>query len=156
MQSWAAPGRSGTKLGTSQSAVQPTVPSTHGCCHAVLRDSQAVCQEVTCHGWEGMGTPLSLRLRGHAVLSCTDWREYDGRAPRRRGQAEALDHLLGQVKTVHQHCICHGEHTAQRCREAGVGDPAKSPRVVASSRGWGGTRSRSVPWMGIAGREFGQ
>ncbi|XP_010143742.1 PREDICTED: ankyrin repeat and fibronectin type-III domain-containing protein 1-like, partial [Buceros rhinoceros silvestris] len=35
------------------------------------------------------------------------WREYDGRAPRRRGQAEALDHLLGQVKTVHQHCVCH-------------------------------------------------
>ncbi|KFP83796.1 Ankyrin repeat and fibronectin type-III domain-containing protein 1, partial [Acanthisitta chloris] len=34
-------------------------------------------------------------------------REYDGRAPRRKGQAEALDHLLGQVKTVHQHCICH-------------------------------------------------
>lgn len=41
-----------------------------------------------------------------------DWREYDGRAPRRRGQAEALDHLLGQVKTVHQHCVCHGESAA--------------------------------------------
>ncbi|KAF4798511.1 Ankyrin repeat and fibronectin type-III domain-containing protein 1 [Turdus rufiventris] len=43
----------------------------------------------------------------HGNQHRADWREYDGRAPRRRGQAEALDHLLGQVKTVHQHCICH-------------------------------------------------
>lgn len=54
-----------------------------------------------------------------------DWREYDGRAPRRRGQAEALDHLLGQVKTVHQHCVCHGE-SAARCGPGGSAGPQGS------------------------------
>lgn len=81
-------------------------------------------------------------------MSPADWREYDGRAPRRRGQAEALDHLLGQVKTVHQHCVCHGECTALR---GGWGEgSSRTPQDCGV--GWGGTSSRSVPWMSIAGR----
>ncbi|XP_030340391.1 ankyrin repeat and fibronectin type-III domain-containing protein 1-like isoform X4 [Strigops habroptila] len=60
--------------------------------------------QVSAYNMKGWGPPqASMPL--FAVPS--NWREYDGRAPRRRGQAEALDHLLGQVKTVHQHCICH-------------------------------------------------
>lgn len=90
-------------LGISQSLPRD---AQHPClvpCHAVP------CWEVMYLGEEGMGPPFTPRPRGDASMSPTDWREYDGRAPRRRGQAEALDHLLGQVKTVHQHCICHGE-----------------------------------------------
>ncbi|KAH0631849.1 hypothetical protein JD844_019721, partial [Phrynosoma platyrhinos] len=48
----------------------------------------------------------NLQITIHGLVS-VNWREYDGRAPRRRGQAEALDHLLNQVKMVHQHCVCH-------------------------------------------------
>lgn len=36
------------------------------------------------------------------------WRDIDGRAPRQRGQKEALDQLLGQIKEAHRHCVCHG------------------------------------------------
>ncbi|KAL9835592.1 LOW QUALITY PROTEIN: ankyrin repeat and fibronectin type-III domain-containing protein 1-like [Geothlypis trichas] len=59
---------------------------------------------VSAYNMKGWGPPQAS-TPPFAIPS--NWREYDGRAPRRRGQAEALDHLLGQVKTVHQHCICH-------------------------------------------------
>ncbi|XP_015498782.1 ankyrin repeat and fibronectin type-III domain-containing protein 1-like isoform X1 [Parus major] len=59
---------------------------------------------VSAYNMKGWGPPQAS-MPPFAIPS--NWREYDGRAPRRRGQAEALDHLLGQVKTVHQHCICH-------------------------------------------------
>ncbi|KAI9536640.1 hypothetical protein NQZ68_031714 [Dissostichus eleginoides] len=35
------------------------------------------------------------------------WRDIDGRAPRQRGQKEALDQLLGQIKEAQRHCVCH-------------------------------------------------
>ncbi|XP_064245956.1 ankyrin repeat and fibronectin type-III domain-containing protein 1-like isoform X6 [Passer domesticus] len=59
---------------------------------------------VSAYNMKGWGPPQAS-VPPFAIPS--NWREYDGRAPRRKGQAEALDHLLGQVKTVHQHCICH-------------------------------------------------
>ncbi|NXW10422.1 ANKF1 protein, partial [Fregetta grallaria] len=60
--------------------------------------------QVSAYNMKGWGPPQAS-MPPFAIPS--NWREYDGRAPRRRGQAEALDHLLGQVKTVHQHCVCH-------------------------------------------------
>ncbi|XP_030906121.2 ankyrin repeat and fibronectin type-III domain-containing protein 1-like isoform X1 [Melopsittacus undulatus] len=60
--------------------------------------------QVSAYNMKGWGPPQAS-VPPFAIPS--NWREYDGRAPRRRGQAEALDHLLGQVKTVHQHCLCH-------------------------------------------------
>ncbi|KAM6378853.1 ankyrin repeat and fibronectin type-III domain-containing protein 1-like isoform 3-T3 [Pluvialis apricaria] len=60
--------------------------------------------QVSAYNMKGWGPPQAS-VPPFAIPS--NWREYDGRAPRRRGQAEALDHLLGQVKTVHQHCVCH-------------------------------------------------
>ncbi|XP_025059431.1 ankyrin repeat and fibronectin type-III domain-containing protein 1-like [Alligator sinensis] len=60
--------------------------------------------QVTAYNMKGWGPPQAS-VPPFAIPS--NWREYDGRAPRRRGQAEALDHLLSQVKTVHQHCVCH-------------------------------------------------
>lgn len=138
-RAWVLLGRVAQNWGISQSPACPEVPSTPNCCHAMLClwDTRVGCQEVMCRGEEGTGTPFSPRPKGDAGLSPTDWREYDGRAPRRRGQAEALDHLLGQVKTVHQHCVCHGECMAQRCGEPGVGDPTGPPKVVVWSRGLG-------------------
>ncbi|XP_077172551.1 ankyrin repeat and fibronectin type-III domain-containing protein 1-like isoform X3 [Paroedura picta] len=59
---------------------------------------------VFAYNMKGWGPP-QISTPPFAIPS--NWREYDGRAPRRRGQAEALDHLLTQVKTVHQHCVCH-------------------------------------------------
>lgn len=80
-----------------------------------------------------------------------DWREYDGRAPRRRGQAEALDHLLGQVKTVHQHCVCHGESAAPGgpgglCCSPGLRDsPAEAQGAgVARRNGMSSGAARAV------------
>ncbi|XP_074697052.1 ankyrin repeat and fibronectin type-III domain-containing protein 1-like isoform X3 [Strix aluco] len=60
--------------------------------------------QVSAYNMKGWGPPQAS-VPPFAIPS--NWREYDGRAPRRRGQAEALDHLLSQVKTVHQHCVCH-------------------------------------------------
>ncbi|XP_075575100.1 ankyrin repeat and fibronectin type-III domain-containing protein 1 [Pelecanus crispus] len=60
--------------------------------------------QVSAYNMKGWGPPQAS-VPPFAIPS--NWREYDGRAPRRRGQAEALDHLLGQVKTIHQHCVCH-------------------------------------------------
>ncbi|XP_071976325.1 ankyrin repeat and fibronectin type-III domain-containing protein 1-like isoform X3 [Engystomops pustulosus] len=60
--------------------------------------------QVSAYNMKGWGPPQTS-LPAFAIPS--NWREYDGRPPRRRGQAEALDLLLGQVKTGHQHCVCH-------------------------------------------------
>ncbi|XP_062999407.1 ankyrin repeat and fibronectin type-III domain-containing protein 1-like isoform X1 [Elgaria multicarinata webbii] len=60
--------------------------------------------QVFAYNMKGWGPPQTS-VPPFAIPS--NWREYDGRAPRRRGQAEALDLLLNQVKTVHQHCVCH-------------------------------------------------
>ncbi|KAM3916305.1 ankyrin repeat and fibronectin type-III domain-containing protein 1-like isoform 1-T1 [Leptodactylus fuscus] len=60
--------------------------------------------QVSAYNMKGWGPPQTS-LPAFAIPS--NWREYDGRPPRRRGQAEALDLLLSQVKTGHQHCVCH-------------------------------------------------
>ncbi|XP_064423475.1 ankyrin repeat and fibronectin type-III domain-containing protein 1 isoform X1 [Latimeria chalumnae] len=36
----------------------------------------------------------------------SNWKEYDGREPRHRGQIEALERLLQQVQAAHQHYSC--------------------------------------------------
>ncbi|XP_075035574.1 ankyrin repeat and fibronectin type-III domain-containing protein 1-like isoform X4 [Mixophyes fleayi] len=60
--------------------------------------------QVSAYNMKGWGPP-ETSLPAFAIPS--NWREYDGRASRRRGQTEALDLLLSQVKTGHQHCVCH-------------------------------------------------
>ncbi|XP_064009195.1 ankyrin repeat and fibronectin type-III domain-containing protein 1-like isoform X2 [Pogoniulus pusillus] len=69
-----------------------------------LTSGTAYYVRVSAYNMKGWGPPQAS-VPPFAIPS--NWREYDGRAPRRRGQAEALDHLLSQVKTVHQHCVCH-------------------------------------------------
>ncbi|XP_053550389.1 ankyrin repeat and fibronectin type-III domain-containing protein 1-like [Bombina bombina] len=60
--------------------------------------------QVSAYNMKGWGPPQTS-LPAFAIPS--NWREYDGRAPRRKGQAEALDQLLSQVKNSHQNCVCH-------------------------------------------------
>nr|XP_023674981.1 ankyrin repeat and fibronectin type-III domain-containing protein 1-like isoform X2 [Paramormyrops kingsleyae] len=60
--------------------------------------------QVSAYNMKGWG-PAQMSVPACAVPS--SWREVDGRAPRQRGQKEALDQLLGQIKEAHRHCVCH-------------------------------------------------
>ncbi|XP_069011849.1 ankyrin repeat and fibronectin type-III domain-containing protein 1 isoform X1 [Embiotoca jacksoni] len=59
---------------------------------------------VSSYNMKGWGPPLASTP---ACSTPSSWRDIDGRAPRQRGQKEALDQLLGQIKEAHRHCICH-------------------------------------------------
>ncbi|KAM6054345.1 ankyrin repeat and fibronectin type-III domain-containing protein 1-like isoform 1-T1 [Chlamydotis macqueenii] len=84
-------------------AVVDKLKNLHFTIHGLVSGT-AYYVQVSAYNMKGWGPPQAS-VPPFAIPS--NWREYDGRAPRRRGQAEALDHLLGQVKTVHQHCVCH-------------------------------------------------
>ncbi|KAL6095149.1 uncharacterized protein ACO6RY_16409 [Pungitius sinensis] len=60
--------------------------------------------QVSAYNMKGWGPPQAS-IPGCAAPS--SWRDIDGRAPRQRGQKEALDQLLGQIKEAHRHCVCH-------------------------------------------------
>ncbi|XP_035261553.1 ankyrin repeat and fibronectin type-III domain-containing protein 1 isoform X2 [Anguilla anguilla] len=60
--------------------------------------------QVCAYNMKGWGPPQS------SVPACaapSSWREIDGREPRQKGQKEALDQLLEQIKDTHRHCVCH-------------------------------------------------
>ncbi|KAM6114054.1 LOW QUALITY PROTEIN: ankyrin repeat and fibronectin type-III domain-containing protein 1-like [Pterocles gutturalis] len=78
--------------------------------------------QVSAYNMKGWGPPQAS-VPPFAIPSI-NWREYDGRAPRRRGQAEALDHP-GQVKTVHQHCVCHEPCNQPQSRKHSVSKSLK-------------------------------
>lgn len=52
-------------------------------------------------------------LRLSLPVTCPDWRESDGREPRRRGHIEAMERLLQQVRATHTHYCCGGK--SERC-----------------------------------------
>ncbi|XP_049916701.1 ankyrin repeat and fibronectin type-III domain-containing protein 1 isoform X1 [Epinephelus moara] len=60
--------------------------------------------QVSAYNMKGWGPPL---VSTPACAVPSSWRDIDGRAPRQRGQKEALDQLLGQIKEAHRHCVCH-------------------------------------------------
>ncbi|XP_068610755.1 ankyrin repeat and fibronectin type-III domain-containing protein 1 [Brachionichthys hirsutus] len=60
--------------------------------------------QVSAYNMKGWGPPL---FSTPVCAAPSSWRDIDGRAPRQRGQKEALDQLLGQIKEAHRHCICH-------------------------------------------------
>uniref|UniRef100_A0A8C2Z7A9 Fibronectin type-III domain-containing protein n=1 Tax=Cyclopterus lumpus TaxID=8103 RepID=A0A8C2Z7A9_CYCLU len=60
--------------------------------------------QVSAYNMKGWGPPL---VSIPACAAPSSWRDIDGRAPRQRGQKEALDQLLGQIKEAHRHCVCH-------------------------------------------------
>ncbi|XP_046888294.1 ankyrin repeat and fibronectin type-III domain-containing protein 1 [Hypomesus transpacificus] len=59
---------------------------------------------VSAYNMKGWGPP---QISTPSCATPSSWREIDGRAPRQRGQKEALDRLLGQIKEEHRHCLCH-------------------------------------------------
>nr|XP_015817574.2 uncharacterized protein ankfn1 isoform X1 [Nothobranchius furzeri] len=58
---------------------------------------------VSAYNMKGWGPPTSS-LPPSAVPS--NWRESDGREPRRRGHIEAMERLLQQVRATHTHYCC--------------------------------------------------
>ncbi|XP_069036950.1 ankyrin repeat and fibronectin type-III domain-containing protein 1 isoform X3 [Lepisosteus oculatus] len=62
---------------------------------------------------------LAYNMKGwgpaqRSIPSCAEpssWRDVDGCELRHKGQKEALDQLLSQIKEAHQHCRCH-----EQCR----------------------------------------
>uniref|UniRef100_A0A8C4ELN8 Ankyrin repeat and fibronectin type-III domain-containing protein 1 n=1 Tax=Dicentrarchus labrax TaxID=13489 RepID=A0A8C4ELN8_DICLA len=60
--------------------------------------------QVSAYNMKGWGPPL---VSIPACAAPSSWRDIDGRAPHQRGQKEALDQLLGQIKEAHRHCVCH-------------------------------------------------
>ncbi|XP_028332922.1 ankyrin repeat and fibronectin type-III domain-containing protein 1 isoform X2 [Gouania willdenowi] len=60
--------------------------------------------QVAAYNMKGWGNP---QVSTPACSAPSSWRDIDGRAPRQRGQKEALDQLLGQIKEAHRHCVCH-------------------------------------------------
>ncbi|KAA8581665.1 hypothetical protein FQN60_003246 [Etheostoma spectabile] len=65
--------------------------------------------QVSAYNMKGWGPPL---VSTPACAAPSSWRDIDGRAPRQRGQKEALDQLLGQIKEAHRHCVCHEQSRA--------------------------------------------
>ncbi|XP_067859740.1 ankyrin repeat and fibronectin type-III domain-containing protein 1 isoform X2 [Heptranchias perlo] len=59
---------------------------------------------VTAYNMKGWGPP---QLSTPTCATPSNWREYDGKQLKRSGQTEVLDHLLNQIKNIHQHCLCH-------------------------------------------------
>lgn len=53
----------------------------------------------------------SPALKFHSVcFFCSiDWKDYDDREPRHKGQSEVLEGLLQQVRALHQHYSCRGK-----------------------------------------------
>ncbi|XP_047233308.1 uncharacterized protein LOC124875292 isoform X2 [Girardinichthys multiradiatus] len=60
--------------------------------------------QVSAYNMKGWGPP---KVSIPACAAPSSWRDIDGHPPRLRGQKEALDQLLGQIKEAHRHCACH-------------------------------------------------
>uniref|UniRef100_A0A1A8FYA0 Ankyrin repeat and fibronectin type-III domain-containing protein 1-like n=4 Tax=Nothobranchius korthausae TaxID=1143690 RepID=A0A1A8FYA0_9TELE len=60
--------------------------------------------QVSAYNMKGWGPP-KVSTPSCAVPS--SWRDVDSQVPRQRGQKEALDQLLGQIKEAHRNCVCH-------------------------------------------------
>ncbi|XP_023196155.1 ankyrin repeat and fibronectin type-III domain-containing protein 1-like isoform X1 [Xiphophorus maculatus] len=60
--------------------------------------------QVSAYNMKGWGPP---KVSTPACAVPSSWRDVDGHPPRQRGQKEALDQLLGQIKEAHRHCACH-------------------------------------------------
>lgn len=104
-----------TRFFISQSTNRPTQPyslassSSHHLCFSVI----VVPEQLKRLVWRSLTiyflTNAALCMFALVSRLCSaGWRDVDGRAPRQRGQKEALDQLLGQIKEAHRHCVCHG------------------------------------------------
>lgn len=51
----------------------------------------------------------ALKFPSVCFFCSIDWKDYDDREPRLRGQSEVLESLLQQVRALHQHYSCRGK-----------------------------------------------
>lgn len=58
-------------------------------------------------GW-GEASP-ALKFHSVCFFCSIDWKDYDDREPRHKGQSEVLEGLLQQVRALHQHYSCRGK-----------------------------------------------
>ncbi|XP_041938005.1 ankyrin repeat and fibronectin type-III domain-containing protein 1 isoform X3 [Alosa sapidissima] len=62
--------------------------------------------QVSAYNMKGWG-PAQTSVPACATPS--SWRDIDGRAPRLKGQKEALEQLYVQIKDSHRQCVCHDQ-----------------------------------------------
>ncbi|OCT62709.1 ankyrin repeat and fibronectin type-III domain-containing protein 1 isoform X1 [Xenopus laevis] len=80
------------------------------CTIAGLRMGHVYYVQVSACNMKGWG-PAEISNPPYAAPS--NWKDYDGRDFRHKGQNEALERLLQQVRTVHQHYSCREEAKLQ-------------------------------------------
>ncbi|XP_041829932.1 uncharacterized protein ankfn1 isoform X2 [Melanotaenia boesemani] len=76
---------------------------SHKCTISSLSTGRLYYVRVSAYNMKGWGPPASS-LPPSAAPS--NWRESDGREPRRRGHIEAMERLLQQVRATHTHYCC--------------------------------------------------
>ncbi|KAL2765284.1 ankyrin repeat and fibronectin type-III domain-containing protein 1 isoform 1 [Daubentonia madagascariensis] len=68
-----------------------------------LMTGQQYFVQVSAYNMKGWGPAQTTTP---ACASPSNWKDYDDREPRHRGQSEVLEGLLQQVRTLHQHYSC--------------------------------------------------
>lgn len=83
-------------------------------------------------GAPGAKKPCLPSASFHCVyfFCSTDWKDYDGREPRHRGQIEALERLLQQVRASRQSYSCRGKDKYP-CGRA-PGEASVAPVILAA------------------------
>ncbi|EDM05661.1 rCG64351, partial [Rattus norvegicus] len=59
--------------------------------------------QVSAYNMKGWGPAQTTTP---VCASPSNWKDYDNREPRHKGQSEVLESLLQQVRALHQHCSC--------------------------------------------------
>ncbi|XP_035386321.1 ankyrin repeat and fibronectin type-III domain-containing protein 1 isoform X2 [Electrophorus electricus] len=62
--------------------------------------------QVFAYNMKGWSSP---QISVPACATPSSWRDVDSRAKRLHGLTEALEGILGQIKELHQHCLCHDQ-----------------------------------------------
>lgn len=55
------------------------------------------------------GAASAFKCPSVCFFCSIDWKDYDDREPRHKGQSEVLESLLQQVRALHQHYSCRGK-----------------------------------------------
>ncbi|XP_078506929.1 ankyrin repeat and fibronectin type-III domain-containing protein 1 [Lissotriton helveticus] len=68
-----------------------------------LNTGQTYFVQVTAHNMKGWGPP---EIATPACAVPSNWKDYDGREPKHKGQVETLECLLQQIRALHQNYTC--------------------------------------------------
>ncbi|KAL2101760.1 hypothetical protein ACEWY4_003521 [Coilia grayii] len=95
--------------------------------------------QVCAYNMKGWGPPQQAFPPSAAP---SNWKDSDGREPRRRGHIEAMERLLQQVRATHQHYSCPDPSKMQNCRKQSVSRSLK--HLFASSNKFVKTLKRGI------------